>query len=136
MVDHNLDLFYNIYNNITEHNRRQNHYLSSIVNYFDIYFHVNQKVFFIISSASSSIIIFMLSCFEWITRSSDFLRAFTMSFKHGLILSRFTFVFNIIITPKSIYSYRFVMILFFFFILKNIPNISKYYMFNFFNFFL
>ena len=38
MIDHNLDLFYEIYNTINEHNQRQIHYLSSILaNYFDIY---------------------------------------------------------------------------------------------------
>ena len=38
MIHHNLDLFYNIYNTVTEHNRRQTHYLSSVLNYFGIYF--------------------------------------------------------------------------------------------------
>ena len=37
MIHHNLDLFCDIYNTITENNRRQTRYLSSIVNYFDIY---------------------------------------------------------------------------------------------------
>ena len=35
-----------IYYKTTEHNPRQNHYLPLIVNYFDIYFYVNQKVFY------------------------------------------------------------------------------------------
>ena len=43
MIDHSLDLFYDIYNTIFEHNQRQTHYLSSIINYFDIYFQVNEK---------------------------------------------------------------------------------------------
>ena len=38
MIHHDLDLIYDIYNAITEHNRRQTHYLLSIVNFFDIYF--------------------------------------------------------------------------------------------------
>ena len=37
MIHHNLDLFCDIYNTIIENNRRQTHYFSSIVNYFDIY---------------------------------------------------------------------------------------------------
>ena len=45
MIHHDLDSFYDIYNAVTEHNQRQTHYLSSIVNFFDIYFWVNQKVF-------------------------------------------------------------------------------------------
>ena len=39
-----LDLFYEICNTITEHNRRQSHYSSLIPIYFDIYFQLNQKV--------------------------------------------------------------------------------------------
>ena len=62
----NLDLFYDIYNTITEHNRRQSHYLSLIPNYFDIYLLVNQKSSFITASASSLIMISMLSLFEWL----------------------------------------------------------------------
>ena len=37
MIHYDLDSFYDIFNTITEHNLRQNHYLSSILNYFDIY---------------------------------------------------------------------------------------------------
>ena len=37
-IHHDSDLFYDIYNTIHEHNRRQTHYFSSILNYFDIYF--------------------------------------------------------------------------------------------------
>ena len=36
MIHYNSDLFYDIYNTINEHNWRQTHYLSSILNYFDI----------------------------------------------------------------------------------------------------
>ena len=46
-----------------------------------------------------------------------------------------TFVFNIIIVPKIIYSYCFIIAFFFFFILKKVLNASKYYIFNSFNFF-
>ena len=38
MMHRNWDLFNDIYNTVTEHNQRQIHYLSSILNYFDIYF--------------------------------------------------------------------------------------------------
>ena len=44
IIHHDLDLFYDIYNTITRHNWRQTHYLSSILNYFDIYFLKNQKI--------------------------------------------------------------------------------------------
>ena len=36
MIHYNSDLFYDIYNTINEHNWRQTHYLSLILNYFDI----------------------------------------------------------------------------------------------------
>ena len=70
MIHHNLDLFYDIYNTIIEHNQRQTHYLTSISNYFDIFFEMNEKVF-ITLSVSSLIMISMLSLFECITRSSS-----------------------------------------------------------------
>ena len=45
MIHHDFDLFYDIHNTINEHNQRQNHYFSLILNYFDIYFWLIQKVF-------------------------------------------------------------------------------------------
>ena len=39
MIQYNWDLFYGIYNTITEHNPRQTHYLSSILNYCDMVNH-------------------------------------------------------------------------------------------------
>ena len=38
MIHYDSDLFYDIYNTITENNQGQTNYLSLIVNYFDIYF--------------------------------------------------------------------------------------------------
>ena len=38
MIHHDSNLVYDIYNTITEHNQKQAHYLSSILNYFDICF--------------------------------------------------------------------------------------------------
>ena len=38
MIQHDFDLFYDIYNTINQYNRRQTHYISSITNYFDKYF--------------------------------------------------------------------------------------------------
>ena len=61
MIRHNSDLLYDIYNTKNEHNRRQTHYLASIY-----IFHS-----FITSSASSLIMISMLSLFEGITPSSS-----------------------------------------------------------------
>ena len=73
-----------------------------------------------------------------------FLRLLFM--KYGLILLRYSstdsissdfitvsFVFNIIITPKVINSYWFIVIFFFFFTLRKILNIAKNYVFNSFN---
>ena len=111
MIHYDLNLFYDIYNTITEHNWIQTHYLSSTVNCFDMHFLSESRRFFITSSASSLIMIFMLSLFEFITRSSslssseerksfvivnwifhvlDCLRSFIMSLKYGLILSRYS----------------------------------------------
>ena len=69
-----------------------------------------------------------------------------LSMKYGLILLRYSstdsisfdfitvsFVFNIIITPKVINSYWFIVIFFFFFTLRKILNIAKNYVFNSFN---
>ena len=44
VIHHDSDLFYDIFNIINEHNRRQTRCLSSILNYFDIFFQVNQNV--------------------------------------------------------------------------------------------
>ena len=38
MTHHDSDLINDIYNTINQHNQRQTHYLSYILNYFDIYF--------------------------------------------------------------------------------------------------
>ena len=71
MIHHDSDLFYDIYNTIIEHNQRQSHYPSSILNYFDIYFLSAPRSSSIISSASSLIMVSMLSLFECIARSSS-----------------------------------------------------------------
>ena len=44
MIQHDSELFHDIHNTINEHNQRQTHYLLLTLNYFDIYFSVNQKV--------------------------------------------------------------------------------------------
>ena len=66
----NLDLFYDIYNTITQHNQRQTHYLSSILNYFDLSTLSESKGSFITSCASLLILISILSLCECITYSS------------------------------------------------------------------
>ena len=38
MIYHNSNLFYDIDNTINEHNQRQTHYISLILNFFGIYF--------------------------------------------------------------------------------------------------
>ena len=106
----NLDLFYDIYNTITQHNQRQTHYLSSILTYFDLSILSESKGSFITSCASLLIMISILSLFECITYSSslsmeeikffaivdllsppsEFLRLFMMLFKNGLILLRYS----------------------------------------------
>ena len=71
MIHHNSDLVYDIYNITNEHNQRQTHYFSSILYNFGIYFLVNQKNYFVTSSTSSLIMIFILFLFECITCSSS-----------------------------------------------------------------
>ena len=68
----------------------------------------------------------LFAIINWIFHVSDFLRLFVMSFKYRLILLRHfltdcvlflsPLLFNIIVTPRIIYSYWFVII--FFFMLK------------------
>ena len=71
MIHQDSDLFYDIFNTIIEHNKKQTHYPSSILNYFDIYFLSASRGSSIISSASSLIMVSMLSLFECIARSSS-----------------------------------------------------------------
>ena len=59
MIHHNSNLLYDIYNTINEHNQRQNVLL------------IDLKISSITSSASSLIMISMISLFECITRSSS-----------------------------------------------------------------
>ena len=72
MISH--DLFYDIYNTITEHNRRQTQYLSSVP-FISAkllwYLVLSESKSSITSSASSIIMISILSLFECITRSSS-----------------------------------------------------------------
>ena len=44
MTHYDLDLFYDIYNTMNGHNRRQTRYLPWILNHFGIYFWLNQNV--------------------------------------------------------------------------------------------
>ena len=71
---------------------------------------------------------------NWIFHVSDFLRLYMKSFKYGLILSKyslieeiFTFIFNIIVVIKISYSYWFLLI---FFLLKKVPDVSNYSVFD------
>ena len=72
MIHHNSDLFYDMSNTITEHNQRQTNYLLSILNYFGYLFLSKSKISFITSSASSLIMISMLSLFQSIPHSFSF----------------------------------------------------------------
>ena len=65
MIHHDWNLLYEIYNAITEYNWIQTHYLSSIPNYFDIFFLRESKSCFITSSASSLIMVSMLSLLHY-----------------------------------------------------------------------
>ena len=67
MIDHDWNLFYDIYNKINEHNHRQADCLSSIVNYN--LFLSALKSSPTIASASSLVMIWILSLFECITLS-------------------------------------------------------------------
>ena len=61
MIQQDSDLFDDIYNTMNEHNQRQIHYLSLILNYLDVFFLNDWKSSFISSSVSSLTVISMLS---------------------------------------------------------------------------
>ena len=124
MIHHNLDLFYDIYNTANEHNQRQTLYLSLIpIILMSIFNWIKNLYNFITSSASSFIMIFMLSHLECITRCSilsmeeiklfaifnwifhvlDFLRSFMISFKYGLILLRHS-IDSVFVSHLLLYS--------------------------------
>ena len=143
------DLFYEICNTRNEHNGRQTHYLLIDFSNQIWYQETSElKSFLVTSSALPLIMISLLSlfnhfivfrrnkincCFFFIFHLSDVVRLFMISFKYGLILLRyfsrcftsitFTFIFNIIVTPKITHSYWFI-IIFLFFMLKKISIIS------------
>ena len=123
MIHHDPDLFYETYITINEHNRRQTHYLSSIVIFFYLFLS-DTKSFFVTSSASSLIMISLLSLSEcikrswlswslekikliaivnWIFHVSDFLRLFMISFKYGLILLRYSSNDSVFLLPLLLY---------------------------------
>ena len=102
MIHDNLDLFFDIYNTIIEHNQRKIHYPLLILIFFWNLYSSESKSSFLTLHASSFIMISMLVLFECITRSSslsieiklfaivkwifnmsDFWRLFIMSFKYG-----------------------------------------------------
>ena len=82
----------------------------------------------------------LIAVVYWISYVSIFLRLFMMSFKYGLIILSYfstdrvffsvtaTVIFNLIVTPKITYSYWFRTI--FFFMIKKVPNIFNYFIFN------
>ena len=143
------DLFYEICNTRNEHNGRQTHYLLIDFSNQIWYQETSElKSFLVTSSALPLIMISLLSlfnhfivfrrnkincCFFFIFHLPDVVRLFMISFKYGLILLRyfsrcftsitFTFIFNIIVTPKITHSYWFI-IIFLFFMLKKISIIS------------
>ena len=107
MIHHNSNLSYDIHKTINKHSKRQTHYLSSIVNYFDIYFWVIQKVFefkkfmcFIINHDfyvitigmhyTLFIIIYGRNTVILIFHVSNVLRSFMISLKYSLILLRYS----------------------------------------------
>ena len=163
MIYQNFHLFHDIFNTVNEHNQRLIQYLLLIPSYFDIYFPVNQKVFynficFIINHDFYVITFWMHYALFIITygrnkmiyyyqlnfQLADFLRLFMMSFKSDfvkILLKWQCFIsitvildFNIIVTPKN-YLFLWFIVIFFFFLLKNIITISKYSIFNWFSFF-
>ena len=124
LIHHNLNLFCDVCNTINEHNSRQTHYLSLITNYFDVWLN-ESKSYFITSSASSLMMISMLSLFEcttcssslsmeeiklfvivnWIFYVSDFLRLFMMLFEHELTLLRYSSSDSVLfLSPLLLYS--------------------------------
>ena len=126
MIHHDWDLFYDVFNTITEHNLRQ--ILPFIDSKLFWYLFLSEsKSYFIASSASSLIMISMLSIFECITPSSslsmeeitlfaivnwiflvsNFLRFYIKSFKYGPILLRYSSTDNVLFpSPLLLYQYN------------------------------
>ena len=119
MIHHDSDLFYDIYNTITEHNQRQTDYPLLIPNYFDMYFSSESKSSFITSSALSFTMISMLSFFECITRSSS------SSMEEIKLFAIVNWFFHVSDLLRLFISFRYDLISFFL-LLKKILNISKY----------
>ena len=126
IIHHYLKLFYDIFNTITDHNQRQNYFLSLVPNYI----FRESKNYFITLCASSVIMISVLSLFECITHSlslsieeiffftiaswifhvSDFLRLFMKSFKYGLVSLRYSLT-ECFLFLSSLLSYSILLLL-------------------------
>ena len=154
MIHHNSNLFYDIYNTINEHNQRQTHYRSSILPIqFDIFFWSDLESSSITSSASSLIMISILSLFDcitwssslpseeikliaivnWIFHVSDILKSFMISFKYRLILLGYSSTDSVFCNhgfciQYNYYSKNYQLLLSYdiFFKLKKVCNISNY----------
>ena len=155
MIHHNSNLFYDIYNKINEHNQRQTHYRSSILPIqFDIFFWSDLESSSLTSSASSLIMISILSLFDcitwssslpseeiklvaivnWIFHVSGILRSFMISFKYRLILLRYSSTDSVFCKhgfciQYNYYSKNYQLLLSYdniFFKLKKVCNISNY----------
>ena len=82
----------------------------------------------------------LIAIVKWILHVSDFLRLFMISFKYSLIFFKFNSSIDrvflspllsySIVTSEVTYSYWFIIIILFFFMLKRVLNISIYSVFN------
>ena len=136
MIHHDSNLRYDNYNTINKHNQRQTHYISLIWNYFGIYFGIygitfwmHYTLFIIIYRRSKKKKNFpRVRCFEIIYVTMNFKMCcnfINILFNWQYFISvTITFIFNMIVTPKIIYSYWFIIT--FFSRLKKILNVSKY----------
>ena len=117
-------------------------FICFIINYdfYVINFWIHYTLFIIIYRRNK-----LFAIVHWIYHVPVVLRLFMMSLKFSLISLRYSltesvlfssvnFLFNTIVTPIVTYSYWFI-IIFIFFMLRNILNMSKYSMFICFNFF-
>ena len=116
MIQHNSDLFYDIYNTINDHNRRQTHSFSSIFpNYFDFYV-ITFERFSSISLSLSLEEMKLIVIGNFFSQVSDFLRLFMISFKYGLILVRHFLIDSVFFSPLLLSSVQLL--------LRKLPTIT------------
>ena len=107
LIHRNSDLFYGIYNTVNEHNQRWNHYLLSF-----ICFIIAHDFYFITLWWHYTLFINILrrnkvNCYyNLIFHISDFPKLFMMTFKYGLMKSRYSLIDRLLFLSLVLYLYK------------------------------